>query len=135
MGKVSGPIMDRIDLWVELQSVELSGLQSGYPAESTAVIRKRVERARKLQEMRFEGSDYRFNADIRAGDLEKYCPLGETERKLMEQLYSGLQLSARGYHRIMRVARTIADLEGSEKICQEHLLEAAGYRPGEVPLH
>lgn len=130
--KVSGPIMDRIDLWVELQPVELAGLQTGHPAEATANIRERVERARKVQEKRFRDSCYRFNADIKAGDLEKYCLLGEGEKKLMEQLYTGLQLSARGYHRILKVARTIADLDSSENIREMHLLEAAGYRPGEM---
>lgn len=134
-GKVSGPIMDRIDLWVELQAVKLSGLQSGSPVEGTAEIRKRVERARIMQENRFQGSKYRFNADIEAGDLEKFCPLGMREKKLMEKLYHTLQLSARAYHRIVKVARTIADLEGAEVIQEEHLLEAAGYRPGEVPVH
>ncbi len=128
--KVSGPIVDRIDLWAELQPVQLSGLQSGKPGECTADIRKRVERARIMQEKRFEGSAYRFNADIQAGDLEKYCNLGKAEKKLMEQLYRNLQLSARAYHRILKVARTIADLEGAENIREEHLLEAAGYRPG-----
>ncbi len=131
-GKVSGPIMDRIDLWVTLQAVELAGLQSEASEEPTAVIRKRVEAARRIQEARFEGSGYRFNADIKAGDLARYCPLGEDEKKLVEQLYNTLQLSARGYHRLMKVARTIADLEGEEKIRKEHLLEAAGYRPGEI---
>ncbi|MBE5867077.1 MAG: ATP-binding protein [Lachnospiraceae bacterium] len=134
-GKVSGPIMDRIDLWVELQSVKLSGLQSESPVEGTSEIRKRVEQARIMQENRFQGSKYRFNADIEAGDLEKYCPLGKKEKKLMEKLYHSLQLSARAYHRIVKVARTIADLEGAEAIGEEHLLEAAGYRPGEAPLH
>lgn len=133
-GKVSGPIMDRIDLWVELQPVQLSRLQSGQAGESTKDIRKRVEQARVIQEKRFAGSGYCFNADIRSGDLEKYCVLGQAEKKLMEQLYQSLQLSARAYHRILKVARTIADLEGAEHIGEEHLLEAAGYRPGELQL-
>lgn len=131
-GKVSGPIMDRIDLWVELQPVEISGLQAGCPTESSSSIRKRVERARRQQEERFEGSGYRFNADIKVGDLEQFCSLGNKEKMLMEQLYSSLGLSARAYHRILRVARTIADLAGEPVIREEHLLEAAGYRPGEL---
>lgn len=130
--KVSGPIMDRIDLWVELQAVELKGLQDGQREESSEEIRKRVERAREMQQKRFAGSDYRFNGDIKAGDLEKFCPLESQERKLMEQLYERLQLSARAYHRILKVARTIADLQGDDTIRTEHLLEAAGYRPKEM---
>ncbi len=131
-GKVSGPIMDRIDLWVELQPVDIDGLQAGGVGESSAAIRKRVEVARGMQEERFAGSDYRFNADIKAGDLERFCSLGAAEKKLMEQLYTGLGLSARAYHRILKVARTIADLGAVEGIREEHLLEAAGYRPGEL---
>lgn len=129
--KVSGPIMDRIDLWVELQAVELKGLQAEKREESSEDIRKRVESARKMQQRRFAGSTYNFNGDIKAGDLELFCPLERKEKQLMEQLYERLQLSARGYHRILKVARTIADLQENEYIKTEHLLEAAGYRPGE----
>lgn len=127
--KVSGPIMDRIDLWVELQAVELKGLQDKQPAESSADIRKRVEKAREIQQERFDGSTYRFNADVKPGDMERFCPLGLKQKQIMEQLYEKLQLSARAYHRILKVARTIADLAGDREIRTEHLLEAAGYRP------
>ncbi|MCM1113133.1 MAG: YifB family Mg chelatase-like AAA ATPase [Muribaculum sp.] len=129
--RVSGPMMDRIDLWTQLQAVELSGLQGAAEAESTERIRERVERARSRQKERFEKSGYRFNADIRAADLERFCPLGEAERKLMERIYENLRLGARTYHKMIKTARTIADLAGEESIREEHLLEAAGYRPGE----
>lgn len=134
-GKVSGPIMDRIDLWVELQTVALSELQNSMPNESSEAIRKRVERARRMQKERFEGTGYRFNADMKVGDLDYFCPLGEGEKKVMEQLYQSLGISARAYHRIKKVARTIADLEGEERIKEVHLLEAAGYRPNESRGH
>lgn len=131
MGKVSGPILDRMDLCVELQPVELPGLQLSERSESSAVIRKRVVQARGRQEKRFAGSGYRFNADMEAADMEKYCRLGSGEKKIMEELYYSLQLSARAYHRILRVARTIADMEGEDELAEKHLLEASFYRPSQ----
>jgi len=129
MGKVSGPILDRIDLCVELQPVDVKALRGEKRNESSLSIRKRVLLAREKQRERFLGTPYRFNGDIDAADIEKYCPLGKEEEKKLEQLYSSLQLSARAYHRILKVARTIADLGNGEKITVEHLLEAAYYRP------
>lgn len=130
-GKVSGPIMDRIDLWVELQAVELKHLQQTREEESSKQIQQRVLEARKRQEERFAGTKYRFNADIRSEDMERFCALSQAGKQVMEKLYYRLQLGARAYHRIRKVARTIADLAGEEKIREEHLLEAAGFRPGE----
>ncbi|MCM1192794.1 MAG: YifB family Mg chelatase-like AAA ATPase [Butyrivibrio sp.] len=129
MGKVSGPVLDRIDLCVELQPVEIGGLKSRQKAESSREIRERVQKARLRQAERFAGTECRFNGDIEGTNIEKYCPLGREEQELMEQLYQSLQLSARAYHRILKVARTIADLEGAEAIRTEHLLEASFYRP------
>ena len=129
LGKISGPILDRFDLCIQLQQVELSGLWKKEKSESSACIRKRVEQARERQKERFAGSSYRFNGDIRAADMEKYCSLGAKEQKLLEELYSSLQLSVRACHRILRVARTIADLEGTEAVEEHHLLEAVLYRP------
>lgn len=129
MGKVSGPILDRIDLCVELQSVDMEGLKSRGKAETSEEIRVRVLKARKRQAERFRGTKRRFNADIEAAEVEKYCRLRKEEQELMERLYQSLALSARSYHRILKVARTIADLEDREEIGVEQLLEAAGYRP------
>lgn len=128
MSRVSGPILDRIDLCVELQPVNILKL-SGKHSENSTELRRRVALARKRQKNRFAGTDYRFNGDIEAADMERFCKLGEEEQQTMEQLYHSLQLSARAYHRILKVARTIADLEDSETIQNEHLLEAACYRP------
>lgn len=130
--RISGPIMDRIDLWVELRRVELSNLQKSEGAESTEQIRERVENARRCQQERFEGTNYRFNADIQVSDMEKFCYLGEKEKRIMEKLYDSLNMGARTYHRILKVSRTVADLAGERHIREEHLLEAAGYRPGEL---
>lgn len=129
MGRVSGPILDRMDLCVELQPVDVLSLRNDSPEESSSRIRQRVQRARKLQEQRYTGTVYRFNADIDVSDIECFCPLGVKEQACMEQLYHSMQLSARAYHRIMKVARTIADLEEADRISTEHLLEAAFYRP------
>ena len=129
MGRISGPILDRIDLCVELQQVEFAHLREGARGESSADIRRRVVKARERQRKRFEGTNYRFNGDIEASAIEKYCVLGPAEQHCMESLYSSLNLSARAYHRVLRVARTIADLEEDEKIREEHLLEASFFRP------
>ncbi len=129
MGKVSGPILDRIDLCVELEPVDFFCLKEKTGNESSADIRKRVSRARQRQKERFAGTNYRFNGDIEASVIEKYCHMGAEEQHCMEQLYHSLQLSARAYHRILRVARTIADLEEAEQIKTEHLMEASFYRP------
>lgn len=131
LGRVSGPILDRIDLCVELQAVDIQSLKGKKRNESSASIRRRVLKARKRQEQRFHGSSYRFNGDIEAADIERFCPLGEREQQYMEQLYDTLKLSARAYHRILKVARTVADLEGAEQIGVEHLLEASFYRPAQ----
>lgn len=129
MGKVSGPLLERIDVCVELQPVKISSLHSGGKSESSYVIRNRVLEARKRQKQRFLGTDYRFNSDIKSADVEVFCPLGKEERKCMEQVYQKLDLSARTYHRILKVARTIADLAGEKEITTKHLLEAACLRP------
>ena len=129
MGKVSGPILDRIDLCVELQPMNYFHLKEKQNGESSEEIRKRVGRAREAQRLRFQGTKYQFNADIETTSMEKFCTLGAEEEQCMEQLYHSLCLSARSYHRILRVARTIADLEGVERIGVEHLMEASFYRP------
>ena len=130
-GKVSGPILDRIDLCVELQAVDIKSLHQLQAGESSEKMREEVERVRAIQAERFRGSKYRFNGDIQAADIDRYCEIGEKEMRCMEKLYEELELSARSYHRIRKVARTIADLAGEEKIRTEHLLEAAMYRPAQ----
>lgn len=129
MGKVSGPILDRIDLCVELQPVDPAELRKERQAESSREIRARVQKARQMQMERFAGTECRFNGDMDGTGVEKYCPLEREEQELMERLYQSLQLSVRAYHRILKVARTVADLEGAETIRAEHLLEASFYRP------
>ncbi len=131
MGRVSGPILDRIDLCVELQAVDIASLKNSGRGEDSETIRRRVIAAREIQRERFLGTGYRFNADIEAADMERYCALGKAEQEYAEQLYRSLMLSARAYHRILKVARTIADLEGAAQIGVEQLLEASFYRPAQ----
>lgn len=132
LGKISGPILDRIDLCVELHPVDILHLQKTKTEKSSEDMKRQIRHARERQAERFAGTDCRFNGDIRSAQVEEYCPLGEEGQKVMEQLYRTLQLSARVYHRILKTARTIADLEDREEITGEHLLEAACYRPSET---
>lgn len=140
MGHVSGPILDRIDLCVELQAVNVLRLQNKKPdsktiPESSEQLRRHVMAARERQRMRFVGTPYHFNGEVEAADMEQFCKLGVEELQFMEQMYGKLQLSARAYHRILKVARTIADLADEDEIKTEHLMEAACYRPGQDYWH
>ena len=131
LGKVSGPILDRIDLCVELQPVDILHLQRSVLSAGSEEMKEKIRCAREIQAERFAGTGYRFNGDIPSADMEKYCGLGAEETGVMERMYDTLKLSARAYHRILKTARTIADLEGSKNIIKDHLLEAACYRPSE----
>lgn len=128
LSRISRPFLDRIDLCVEAPRVQYEDLTKETKEESSAEIRKRVRRVREMQRKRYEGTDIRNNAGLAANDMGRYCALGEEEKKLMEQVFSVMDLTARGYHRIIKTARTIADLDGEEQIRTEHLQEALGYR-------
>lgn len=128
LNRVSGPILDRMDICVEAMPMVFSEMISGRPEESSVQIRERVMEARKRQESRFAGTGLHFNADMGAGEVKRYCVLGERELRYMERMFTALQLSARAYHRILKVARTIADLDGSDRIGEIHLAEAICYR-------
>ena len=124
LSKISGPILDRIDICVEAPKVELQDLQDKKAGESSKQIRERIERARLVQRKRFEGTGLAFNADMSPGQVGEFCVLGKEERTFMEKAFSSMQLSARGYHKILKVSRTIADLDGSPEIKVSHLAEA-----------
>lgn len=130
--RVSGPILDRMDICVEAHPVKFGELAGQKRTMNSAQIRDRVIRARKLQSERFADTGIRFNSDMKAADVEKYCLLGDKEKLFMEKMFAAMQLSARGYHRIIKVARTVADLENSGRIREEHLAEAICYRQMEV---
>lgn len=126
---ISGPLLDRIDLCIEVSKVDiaqLSGSKKGN--ESSSRIRERVEKAHEIQRKRFKSSGLKFNADIEPSRLEEYCFLGEAEKILLEKIYRKMDLTARSYHKLIKVARTIADLDGSKKICERHITEASAYR-------
>lgn len=126
--KLSGPLLDRIDMYVETARVDLDKLQSTRKGESSESIRKKVEKARRIQEKRFRNKNYSFNAEMPAADIDIFCALQKEEKQLMELAYRNLRLSARTYHRVLKVARTIADLEGCEYIQKQHIAEALAYR-------
>lgn len=126
--RISQPILDRIDLCVNVEAIEYKSLSLKTGAESSEVIRKRVERARSIQQERYRGECFHFNSQLTGNAIRKYCELDAGCEKMMEQAFTAMNLSARGYHRILRVARTIADMDASEKIGEKHLAEALGYR-------
>ena len=128
LGKISRPFLDRIDLCVEAPRIGFRSLADPAVRECSADIRKRVIRVRELQEKRYEGQKIKCNAALRAEDLSRYCELGKQEKLLMERAFSLMELTARGYHRILKAARTIADLDGEERIRETHLREALGLR-------
>lgn len=128
--KISGPIVDRIDIWVEVPQVDYKKLTDDKTSgESSDEIRRRIARARDIQRQRFSGTKLNTNSDISVKDLKKYAPLSDRVQNLLTSSAERLNLSARAYHRIIKLARTIADLEGAEKISENHILEAIQYRP------
>ena len=127
-GKISGPLMDRLDIFVEIPSTTYDELQTKPKGESSQAIKKRVDAARELQNARYAELDIFYNAQLTPKLMETYCPLGPAEENLMEKVYTKMKLSARGYHRLLKLARTIADLDGSEAIQIGHLTEAIQYR-------
>ena len=128
LGRVSGPLMDRIDLHVEVTPVSREEMSSEQITESSASIRERVIKARKVQAQRFQGLGIYTNTMMSSAMLRKFCPLSPDTRRLLDAAMERLQLSARAYDRIIKVARTIADLEGAEDIQPLHISEAIGYR-------
>lgn len=127
--RISGPLLDRIDIHVEVPRVEFEKLADDRLGEASNAVRERVETARKTQRARFEETDLGANADMGPGEVRHFCPLNETGRALIRQAMNQLQLSARAFHRVLKLARTIADLAGAESIQPAHLAEAIQYRP------
>jgi len=129
MSKISGPLMDRIDIQCDIEAVAYDQLRDTQPGECSAAIRARVLKARAIQQERFKHSRLvHCNAMMNAKMVRQYCALDEECDKLLEMTMTKLGLSARAYDRILKVARTIADLEGAENIRKQHLLEAISYR-------
>lgn len=128
LGKISQPFLDRMDICVEAPRVQYEALMDKRKAESSASIRGRVVLAREIQNRRYRGTPIHSNAMLGIQELEVYCALESEEEMLMRRAFSKLGLTARTYHKILKVARTIADLDGKERILKRHIQEAVGYR-------
>lgn len=128
LNRISGPLLDRFDIHVEVPPVKFDELRSSEITESSAEIKKRVDGARKIQRERFKGSSTLCNAKINAEQFEKACIIDKAAEKTLKDAFESLGLTARAYDRVLKVARTIADLEQSEVIRSEHVLEAVQYR-------
>ena len=128
MGKISGPLLDRIDIQIEVTPVKYKKLDSGENIETSKDIKKRVDKARQIQRDRYKEEKIYSNSQLTPKLIEKYCKLDKTGRDILQAAFEKLGLSARAYGRILKVARTIADLDESENIEQRHIAEAIQYR-------
>ena len=128
LSRVSGPLLDRIDIHIEVPPVDFEKLSDSEKGESSAEMRKRVEKARLVQQKRFEGTGVTSNAHMSAGMTREFCRPVPAAMKMLENAFERMGLSARAYDKILRVSRTVADLDGSEKIETEHIAEAIQYR-------
>lgn len=128
LGKISHPLLDRIDLQVEVKPVNYDDMKTMEKGETSEVVRERVEKARALQRERFNGTAIRTNSDIPENLIEQYCKLKESSQKLLDMAYKKYKFSGRSIHKILKVARTVADLRGGEDISDEDVLEAIRYK-------
>lgn len=128
LGKISQPMLDRMDVCIETPKLSYEVLRRKEEGESSRMIRERVQRTRDIQKERYREKEFLVNARLKPKDLEEFCHLGPVEEEVMKQAFKKLDLTARTYHKILKVARTIADMDESEKISAVHLKEAIGYR-------
>jgi magnesium chelatase family protein len=126
--KISGPLLDRIDIHIEVQAIDYEQLSGKQKEESSAEIRKRVNKARTIQNERFKGTNINCNANMTPRATREYCVLTQEADDMLKSSFESMGLSARAYDKILRIARTIADLEGSEQIEFMHIAEAIQYR-------
>ena len=128
LGKISKPLLDRFDICIETMQIDYKELRSKEKGETSADIRQRIGIARQMQMERYKNHNIWFNSELSPRNIKKFCKLDSKEQSLLEQAFIKLNLSARAYHRILKVARTIADLDQSEKISTKHISEAICYR-------
>ncbi len=128
LGKISKPLLDRIDLCVEALPIQYKELEEKNKGESSSSIKEKIMNARKIQLHRYKDEKILFNSQLTTTMIKKYCKIGKQEKEILEHFYEKLNLTARAYHRILKVARTIADLEGSNSINVNHISEAIHYR-------
>ena len=129
MEKISGPLIDRIDLCVHMNQVTYFQLEKEEQPEDSLTIKERVNRAVQIQRERYANEKFKFNSQLSGENIKKYCKLNKEEQHLMEKIYTTMDLSIRAYDKIIKVARTIADLKQHEKIQQGDIAEAVSYRP------
>jgi magnesium chelatase family protein len=128
LSRVSGPLLDRLDIHIEVPPVDFRRLASEEKSEPSSAVRARIERARNAQQERFRHRGLHANGQMDAAHTREFCRLDGEGRRLLESAFAALGLSARAYDKILRVARTIADLEGCEGMRAQHLAEAIQYR-------
>lgn len=128
LGKISRPLLDRIDICTEVPEVEFEQMNRGGGGEATETIRRRVERTRQIQKNRYKNEKITCNGELSGKNIQKYCVLTEPAEQLMEHAFSKMKFSLRAFHRILKVARTIADMDGEERIHSAHAAEALSYR-------
>ncbi len=128
MSKISNPLLDRIDIHTEVMPVDYSDLEKNIKAESSKNIKKRVDEARKIQIERYRNEGIYSNGQLSSKNIKKYCKLNSGAEKIMKEAFKKFKFSARSYNKILKVARTIADLDGEKNIMEKHVLEAIQYR-------
>ncbi len=128
LNKISGPLLDRIDIQIEAKPINFDDLHATQKTQSSADIKEQVLNALEIQKRRYKDENIMFNSDLSVNQIDKYCVLGEEEKQILNATFTTLGLSARSYHKILKVARTIADLDGSENINVMHITEAIHYR-------
>lgn len=128
LSKISHPLLDRIDLHMEVSEVDYKEISTEKIPLSSEQMRNQVQKARDIQKERFKDKAYSFNSQIPDKDLKKYCKLDEQSKKLMEIAFNKYNMSARTYNKILKISRTIADMDNSAQIKEDHLLESIQYR-------
>ena len=128
IGKISGPLLDRIDIQLEVSNIKYKDLEDCKPSEKSEVIRQRVNKAREIQIQRYKNYSIFSNSELKPFMMEKFCKLDDSSKSLLKNAFERLKLSARAYDRILKLARTIADLDGSDNIQTNHIAEAIQYR-------
>ena len=128
LSKLSGPILDRIDICVETPKISVSDLEGKNKGMSSKEMREKVLKACRIQKERYKDCGIEFNSQLGAKNIDEFIVLGKKEKALMEEVYEKMGLSVRGYHRILKVARTIADVEGAKEVGTNHIMEAVCYR-------
>ena len=126
--RISGPLLDRIDIQVEVAAVEYDKLSSTAKGESSAAIKARVDKARKLQLERYKGRHVYSNSQLDAGMIDEFCVLDDAAKEILRKAFDNLGLSPRAHSKLLKLARTIADLENSDEIKASHIAEAITYR-------